>query len=91
MFHVIWFYQCEIRNYNNNNNNDQVMPWIHVKDVAGLMVHAVQTDSISGIYNAVAPEHVTNTSYYYHFYDITTINIGIIIDKLSRKMSMVEI
>ena len=32
------------------------MPWIHVKDVAGLMVHAVQTDSVSGVYNAVAPE-----------------------------------
>jgi len=44
-------------------SGDQVMPWIHVKDVAGLMVHCVQTSSCSGVYNTVAPEHVTNNSF----------------------------
>ena len=44
-------------------SGDQVMPWIHVKDVAGLMVHCVHTSSCSGVYNTVAPEHVTNNSF----------------------------
>ena len=40
-------------------SGDQVMPWIHVKDVAGIMVHAV-TSPMSGVYNTVSPDKVTN-------------------------------
>ena len=41
---------------------DQVMPWVHVKDVAGLMVHAV-TSPMSGVYNTVSPSRVTNAEF----------------------------
>ena len=43
-------------------SGQQVMPWIHVKDVAGLMVHAVTTP-MSGIYNTVSPDRVTNSQF----------------------------
>ena len=34
----------------------QPLPWIHVKDLAGLINHAVQTETMEGVYNAVAPQ-----------------------------------
>jgi len=40
-------------------SGDQVMPWIHVKDVAGLMSHCVHHEQCSGVYNAVSPETIT--------------------------------
>ena len=34
----------------------QPMPWIHVKDLSGLIKHAVEDESMEGVYNAVAPQ-----------------------------------
>nr|KAG5693087.1 hypothetical protein BaRGS_014037 [Batillaria attramentaria] len=34
----------------------QWFPWIHVKDVAGLVTYAIMNDHVSGILNAVAPD-----------------------------------
>ena len=41
----------------------QVMPWVHVKDVAGLMAHCVASQDCAGVYNAVAPEVITNNTF----------------------------
>jgi uncharacterized protein (TIGR01777 family) len=38
----------------------QWMPWVHIKDVAGIMLHASRDDEIHGPMNAVAPHPVTN-------------------------------
>lgn len=40
----------------------QWMPWIHVNDVAGMFVHAVEND-ISGVWNATSPNPVTNADF----------------------------
>lgn len=40
----------------------QMVPWIAVEDVAGMVSFFINTPEISGIYNAVAPEVVTNRS-----------------------------
>lgn len=40
----------------------QWMPWIHVKDVAALFVHAAEND-ISGVWNATSPNPVTNKEF----------------------------
>ena len=42
---------------------DQVMPWIHVKDVAGLMAHCVTSPTAAGVYNTVSPRRVTNAEF----------------------------
>jgi len=42
---------------------NQVMPWIHVKDVTGLMVHCVTNKDCVGVYNTVAPEVITNNDF----------------------------
>ena len=34
----------------------QPLPWIHVKDLAGLISHAVEKEDMEGVYNAVAPD-----------------------------------
>ncbi|AEV34094.1 TIGR01777 family protein [Owenweeksia hongkongensis DSM 17368] len=39
----------------------QWMSWIHIKDVAGIFVYALENKDAQGIYNAVSPEPVTNT------------------------------
>lgn len=41
----------------------QVMPWIHVKDVARLVVHSIQSSHCEGVYNAVAPQVTTNRQF----------------------------
>jgi len=40
----------------------QLMPWIHVKDLASLILHSVDSEC-SGVYNAVAPQTVTNKQF----------------------------
>lgn len=42
---------------------NQFMPWIHIEDLCNLFIKAVENNSFSGIYNAVAPEHQTNKSF----------------------------
>jgi len=41
----------------------QTMPWVHVKDVARLVVHCVQSSECEGVYNAVAPHVITNKEF----------------------------
>lgn len=43
-------------------SGSQIMPWIHVKDLASLISHCVLSDC-SGVYNAVAPQTVTNKQF----------------------------
>ncbi|MDF1573943.1 MAG: TIGR01777 family oxidoreductase [Bacteroidales bacterium] len=38
----------------------QYMPWIHLDDLSGMYIHALENQSMSGAYNAVAPEHISN-------------------------------
>ena len=38
----------------------QWFPWIHVDDVAGIILHAIENDDVTGVVNAVAPQHLTN-------------------------------
>jgi hypothetical protein len=40
----------------------QWMPWIHVNDVAEMFVHVVEND-IAGVWNAAAPNPVTNAAF----------------------------
>ena len=41
----------------------QFMPWIHIEDLCNLYIKAIEDNSFTGIYNAVAPEHQTNNSF----------------------------
>lgn len=38
----------------------QYMPWIHLDDICGIYVKAVEDSSLNGIYNGVASQHATN-------------------------------
>ncbi|MEI6946191.1 TIGR01777 family oxidoreductase [Paraflavisolibacter sp. H34] len=39
---------------------DQVVSWIHISDIVGLYLFALENEQVQGVYNAVAPEPVTN-------------------------------
>lgn len=41
-------------------NGKQIMSWIHVYDLCRLLLFAIENENISGIYNAVAPNAVSN-------------------------------
>jgi uncharacterized protein (TIGR01777 family) len=38
----------------------QYFPWIHIDDLCGIYARAVEDTNMTGAYNAVAPEHITN-------------------------------
>ena len=37
----------------------QWISWIHVDDIVGMILHSIRNESVSGVFNAVAPEPVT--------------------------------
>lgn len=41
----------------------QWMPWVHVDDICGLIIHLLENDKLSGPFNAVAPNPVTNAEF----------------------------
>ncbi len=41
-------------------SGQQYMSWIHIEDLAGMFVHAIENNDLKGVYNAVAPNPVTN-------------------------------
>ena len=44
-------------------NGQQWMPWVHLDDVVGILLHASQDARIRGAMNAVGPRPVTNTDF----------------------------
>jgi len=44
-------------------NGQQWMPWIHIEDLVGAMVHAIGHEKLVGPVNAVAPEPVRNVEF----------------------------
>ncbi|NVN96386.1 MAG: TIGR01777 family protein [Bacteroidetes bacterium] len=41
----------------------QYLPWIHIDDLCGIYIKAIEDNQMSGAYNAVAPEHQTNKEF----------------------------
>jgi len=41
----------------------QYMSWIHIKDMARMLIHALENENIQGIYNAVGNNPVTNETF----------------------------
>ena len=39
------------------------MPWIHLEDLCDIYIHAMENETMTGPYNAVAPEHITNKAF----------------------------
>lgn len=47
----------------NLGNGKQWMSWVHVKDLASMLVEAAENESYNGVYNATAPHSVTNATF----------------------------
>lgn len=41
-------------------NGNQYMPWIHIDDLCSMIKYSLENPALHGIFNAVAPEHITN-------------------------------
>jgi len=41
-------------------SGNQFMPWIHIEDLCNMYIEAIKNPNLKGVYNAVAPEHITN-------------------------------
>lgn len=41
-------------------NGRQWMPWIHIDDLTELFTYIIENDKMSGVYNGIAPEPITN-------------------------------
>jgi uncharacterized protein (TIGR01777 family) len=44
-------------------NGKQWMPWVHITDAVGLILHAITNEQIRGAMNMVAPNPVTNREF----------------------------
>jgi uncharacterized protein (TIGR01777 family) len=44
-------------------NGKQVMTWIHIDDLVELYIKAIENEEMSGVYNAVAPQPVSNETF----------------------------
>ena len=44
-------------------NGRQYMPWIHIKDLTGIYLKAIEDQTMTGAFNAVAPQHVTHSEF----------------------------
>ena len=44
-------------------NGKQIISWIHIDDLCRLFIHALESKSMSGVYNAVAPHPVSNKNF----------------------------
>jgi len=44
-------------------NGQQYMPWIHIDDLCGIYIKAIEDAQMNGAYNAVAPKHVANKEF----------------------------
>jgi len=41
----------------------QYLPWLHIEDLCNIYMSAIQNTNMKGVYNAVAPEHITNNEF----------------------------
>ncbi|GFR90131.1 epimerase family protein SDR39U1 [Elysia marginata] len=44
-------------------SGNQWFPWIHVEDVAGIVMHAIETDTVTGVLNGTAPGAVKSSEF----------------------------
>ena len=44
-------------------SGSQFMPWIHLNDICGIYLKAIEDVAMKGAYNAVAPQHTTNLEF----------------------------
>jgi hypothetical protein len=44
-------------------NGRQYMPWIHIDDICNIYLKAIDDTTMSGSYNAVAPQHITHRKF----------------------------
>jgi len=42
-------------------NGEQYIPWIHIDDLCAIYTAAIESTNFVGTFNAVAPEHITNS------------------------------
>ena len=44
-------------------NGNQWFPWIHIDDLVGIYMHALNNDHVYGVFNAVSPNMCTNREF----------------------------
>ncbi len=44
-------------------SGSQPMPWIHIHDLTGIIIHAVENEKANGVLNGVAPDLITNQQF----------------------------
>ncbi len=44
-------------------NGKQYIPWIHIDDLCNIYIKAIEDTKMTGVYNAVAPDHKTNKEF----------------------------
>ncbi|XP_071493734.1 epimerase family protein SDR39U1-like [Diadema antillarum] len=41
----------------------QIFPWIHIDDIAGIFVHAIENEGVNGVLNGISPHPISNHTF----------------------------
>ena len=44
-------------------SGNQWFPWIHIDDIVGIVMHAIETDTVTGVLNGTAPSPVRSSEF----------------------------
>lgn len=68
----------------------QMLSWIHINDIVGLYIYTIENEKINGVYNAVAPEPVSNKKLIHLMADEKKISIPVSVPEFVLKLALGE-
>jgi len=68
----------------------QIISWIHINDIAGLYIYAIENEKMNGVYNAVAPNPVSNKKLIRLIREEKKISIQVSVPEFALKLALGE-
>ena len=68
----------------------QIISWIHINDIVGLYIYAIENEKMNGVYNAVAPGPVSNKKLIQLMADEKKISIPVSVPEFALKLALGE-
>ncbi len=69
---------------------NQIVSWIHIKDIVGLYLYAIENQKLNGVYNAVAPQPVSNKKLIHLMAKKRKISVPVSVPEFALKIALGE-
>src|SRR5688572_22339803 len=71
-------------------NGKQIISWTHIQDIVGLYIYAIENEKMNGVYNAVAPNPVSNKKLIRLIREEKKISIQVSVPEFALKLALGE-